>query len=211
VIAFAVAPAPVTRDGARDAARHELSKAIYHRYDDPLPVRVVKAVLHWLGHVLSVAADHSPGGPAGAVTLVVLAIALVAIARWRLGPMRRNVTRSHVVLDRVVRTAADHRRHAELAAQQGRWSEAVIERMRAVARRLEELDVVAPRPGRTADELAAESAEQLVSAAVPLRRAAAVFDEVAYGGRTGSAETYAVIVGADDAVHERRHSLVGRA
>ena len=208
MIVLAVTPSPVTRDGAREAARRELSKAIYHRYDDPLPVRVVKTVLHWLAHVVSVAADHSPGGPAGAVALVVVAVALVAIARWRIGPIRRNARVARVVLGRVERTAAEHRRLAEAAAAQGRWVEAIVERTRAVARALEEAGVVDPRPGRTADELAADASTQLPSAQPALTRAARVFDEVVYGRRPATRAGYDTIVAADTAVTDRRHLAV---
>lgn len=189
---------PITRDGARAAAHRELSKAIYHRYDDPWPVRAFKAVQHWIGRLFDEAAKHSPGGGAGAVALLVaLAILLVAL-RWRLGPMRRNVRLGRAVLGGETTTAAEHRRQAIAAASRGDWSAAVVSRMRALARGLEEDGELADRPGRTADELAAEVAAGRPDAGDVVTRAARIFDEVAYGNRTGSPDGYDAVVAADD-------------
>ena len=49
---LAVGSTPITREGARAAADRELSKGIYHRYDDPWPVRVFNAVQHWVQRFL---------------------------------------------------------------------------------------------------------------------------------------------------------------
>lgn len=198
MIAAVLTPEPVTRDGARAAARTELSKAIYHRYDDPLPVRLLKDVYHWLAHAISTAADKSPGGPAGAIVLVILVVALVALARWRLGPIRRDVHLRGAVLDERRRRASDHRAAARLAAESGDWHTAVVERMRAVARQLEENGVVDPRPGRTADELAADAADVSPETRVTLAGAARAFDEVAYGGRSATLAGYELVSAADE-------------
>jgi hypothetical protein len=190
----------VTRDGARGEARRELSKAIYHRYDDPWPVRVFRAVLHWVEHLFDRLSAHAPGGGPGAVALVVLVLALLAIARWRFGPLRREHRASAVVLPGQPVTAAGHRRAAEDAAAGGDWQRAVVERMRATARALEEADVVTPRPGRTAVELAAEASAVSPDAGPALHSATTVFDAVSYGGRTAGPEAYATVVAADDTV-----------
>jgi len=198
---------PITRDGAREAAERELSKAIYHRYDDPWPVRVFKAIEHWIGRVLDEVSRHSPGGGAGAVALLV-AVALLLIAlRWRLGPMRRTARRTVTVLGATHASAADHRHEAVDAAADGRWADAIVARMRALARGLEESGELAERPARTADELAAEIATTRLADARAIARAARVFDEVAYGRRPGGPDGYADVVAADEllnAVRSRR-------
>lgn len=204
MIALDAGSAPVTRGGAQQWAREELSKAVYHRYDDPLPVRIVKAVLHWLDRMFSTAASHSPGGAAGALALVVLAVAVVAVARWRLGPIRRDARSRLPVLGGRPARAADHRLAAARAAEAGRWAEAVVERMRALARELEERAVLDQRPGRTADELAIEAGRELPHLSATFAAAARVFDRVAYGRRPGSREDYALVAAADDAVAGRR-------
>ena len=192
-----VGGSPITRGGARDAANRELAKAIYHRYDDPWPVRAFNAVQHWIQRVLDDVARHSPGGGAGAIALLVaLAVLLIAL-RWRLGPMRRTPRMSRPVLEAMSASAADYRLEAAAAAADGRWSDAVIARMRALARGLEETGALPERPGRTADELAAEVAVDRPDAATVTARAVRVFDEVAYGGRQGTGIGYADVAEAD--------------
>ena len=203
---------PVTRDRAQADARRELSKGIYHRYDDPWPVRAFKTVEHWIGHLLDRVGEHAPGGGAGAFGLVLAVVVLVLVARWQLGPVRRNrrLATGPVLADRN-RTAAEHREAAERAAAAGQWDDAVVERMRAVARDLEERGVLDVRPGRTADELAAEVGSLLPSAAGPLRLATTTFDEVAYGHRPADASSYRTVVAADEGLGAHRRILAGRS
>jgi hypothetical protein len=189
---------PITRDGARTAAHRELSKAIYHRYDDPWPVRAFNAVQHWIGRLFDQAARHSPGGGAGAVALLVALAALLVALRWRLGPMRSTPRLARAVLGDTTTSAAVHRQTAADAAERGDWSAAVVARMRALARGLEESGELPERPGRTADELAAEVAMGRPEVATVVQSAARIFDEVAYGNRKGSREGYAAVVEADD-------------
>lgn len=189
---------PITRDGARAAADRELSKGIYHRYDDPLPVRVFKWAEHLIGRLFDDVSRHSPGGGAGAVALLVAVVVLLIAVRWRLGPLSRTARAARAVLDASSSTSSDYRREAITAAEAGDWSAAIVARMRALARGLEESGELAVRPGRTADELAAEVAGERPAAAAATARAAQVFDEVAYGNRAGTAGGYAEVVTADD-------------
>lgn len=184
---------PVTRGGARDAARTELSRAIYHRYDEPWWLHVLRAVGRFVRDVFDTAAAHAPGGAAGLVALAVLAVLVIVAIRLRVGPMRRGAAVPGAVLGGRLLTAAEHRAAADAAAAEGRWLDAVRERMRAVVRELEERGVLDPRPGRTADEVAAEAGHALPGLAGGLRAAAATFDEVVYGGRPAGP-------GADDTV-----------
>ncbi|KOV36917.1 hypothetical protein ADK97_11850, partial [Streptomyces sp. H021] len=85
--------------------------------------------------------------------LVVLAVAALW---WRLGSPRRPATSASALFGYGVRSAADHRTAAASHAASGPWTEAVHERMRAVVRSLEERTLLDPRPGRTANEAAAE-------------------------------------------------------
>ena len=189
---------PITRDGARADANRELSKSIYHRYDDPWPVRVFNWVQHLIGRLFDDVSKHSPGGGGGAVAVLVAVVVLLIALRWRLGPLRRADRLSHGVLGESTTSAADYRREAIAAAADGRWSEAIVARMRALARGLEDSGELSARPGRTADELAIEVADVRPDAAETTARAARIFDEVAYGNRPGTAEGYAVVVEADD-------------
>src|SRR5205814_6874650 len=119
---------------------------------------------------------HAPGGGIGALVLLGLAVALVALAWWRIGPVRRTQRITGGVLDDRSLTAADRLMEAERAAAAGRWAEAVVARMRALAKQLEEDGVIDARPGRTADELAAEVSRIRPDVAELLRAAARIFD-----------------------------------
>jgi hypothetical protein len=204
-----VTPPPITRNGASEAARTELSKAIYHRYDDPWWLRVLRFLGRWVRDVFDAAAAHAPGGAAGLVALVVLAVLIVVAIRVKVGPLRRSARAAGAVFGGRPLTAAEHRAAAERAAGEGRWADAVRERMRAVVRELEERGVLDPRPGRTADEVAREASRLLPAHAGLLRDAATTFDEVVYGGRPGSAEAERAVRAADDAVRSGRLVVAG--
>lgn len=194
---LAVGSTPITREGARAAADRELSKAIYHRYDDPWPVRAFNAVQHWVQRFLDEIGRHAPGGGAGAAAIVVAVAVLLLLLRWRLGPLGRTPRLARPVLEDTPASAANYRLEAAAAAADGRWGDAIVARMRALARGLEESGLLPERAGRTADELAAEVALDRPDAATITARAARVFDEVAYGGRTGTGIGYADVSEAD--------------
>ncbi|MFF7250423.1 DUF4129 domain-containing protein [Embleya sp. NPDC008237] len=178
-------PVDIPRDDARDAARDELSRTEYHRNDAGPVRRALDWFLDRLGDLISRAGDHSPGGGLGLVVIVLLVIAALVVLRLRLGPLR-TARRAELPLygDRGPLSAAEHRAAADAHAAGGRWDEAVRERFRAIVRALEERAVLDVRPGRTADEAAAEAGRALPDAAADLRAAAATFDDVHYGGRT---------------------------
>src|SRR5207342_1782676 len=98
----------------------------------------------------------------GQLIALVLALAVAAVVVVVL--VRRNVRlrvavqhqRAGAVLAGSTLSGAEHRARAAAAAAAGRYDEAVRESMRAIARRLDERALLDPRPGRTADELAAE-------------------------------------------------------
>jgi hypothetical protein len=196
-------PPPVTRSGAQRAAHDELAKAIYHRQHDPLIVRGLKAVGHWLSSVLDGASATGGGGLSLAVLgLLVLAVVLV-IAR-RVGPLRRSAAAVGAVLssDRAL-TAAEHRALAEAAAGRGDHETAVLEQMRAVVRALEERGVIEPRPGRTAVEVAREGGDGMPAASPVLVAAARTFDDVVYGGGAAGPDEVETLRAADRAVARR--------
>lgn len=124
-------------------------------------------------------------------------------------PGRTAARAAGTLFDAGVRSAADHRAAAESLAGEGRWSEAVQERMRAVFRSLEERTLLDPRPGRTADEAAAEAAATLPSHAAALRAAARTFDDVTYGGHPADAGMYATLTTLDQALSQTKPLLTG--
>jgi hypothetical protein len=202
-------PGPITRLGAQRAARHELSKAIYHRNREPWPVRLVRAVGHWLDHALSGTLDKAPSGSAGAIAIVVVLAVVAAVLIWRVGPPRRAAGIGSVFALAQPTSAAEHRAHAERAAATGDWRTAVIERTRALARELEERGVVESRPGRTATELARDAGRALPDAAPALTAASEVFNAIAYGDAAATPDDLDLVVAADQAVR-RRSTVLAR-
>jgi Domain of unknown function (DUF4129) len=194
------APPPVGREQARDLARHELKKQIYHRDEASWLDRLLRRIGDRLDSLFDhVPGDHSGGGGSWAALVVLLLIlALIAAAIWwRMGSVRRSAAERGSLLEDVPTTADDHRAAAERHAAAGEWPEAIRERLRAIARDLEERVIVEPRPGRTADELAAEAGTALPGHADALLAGVRVFDDVWYGGRDGDAAGYEQLTDLD--------------
>jgi hypothetical protein len=192
---------PIDRDAAREAAQRELSKGIYHADDPGLFERMLDSLVGWLDRTLSRAAGVTPGGLWGLLALLVVLVAGVALIVWRTGPLRRRAAWAGIDLDvSGLVTADEHRRRADACAQDGRYADAVRERMRAIVRELEDRGVLEPRPGRTADEVARDAATAVPGVAGDLRGAARLFDEIWYGGRPATAGSDAAMRAADQRV-----------
>ncbi|MFF4500340.1 DUF4129 domain-containing protein [Streptomyces sp. NPDC001401] len=183
-------PVTIPRDPARDAARRELSKRMYHENDPSLFQRALNAFWDWIDKLFGSAAAATPGGTLGLVVVIVAVLAVLGALWWRLGTPRREPTSSAALFDDRPRSATEHRAAAEAHAAQGHWNQAVQERMRGIVRSLEERALLDIRPGRTADEAAAEAGRVLPNHTDRLRSAARDFDDVTYGGRRASEQSY---------------------
>ncbi len=186
----------LTREGARGEARRELLRRPYQEARPPLAVRLLRRVLDALDRLLD-SVSGLPGGRGGVVLLALVLVGVVVVVTTRLGPLQRAGARTAALDLGVRRTPAGHREQADRAAADGRFADAVRERMRALVRELESRGVLDVRPGRTAGEVARDGGAAVPSLADDLARAAAVFDEVWYGGRTADAGSYAVLVEVD--------------
>ncbi|MGW7097561.1 DUF4129 domain-containing protein [Streptomyces sp. NPDC054874] len=203
-------PVDTPRLPAREAAESELSKPMYHENDPNFLQRALNQFWDWVAGVFDAAAGAAPGGPAGLVVLVVLVIGLAAALWWRLGTPQRSSRSPDALFDNDgPRSAAQHRATAEAHATALRWTEAVQERMRAIVRSLEERALLDPRPGRTADEAAAEAGRALPEHAARLSTAARAFDDVTYGGRTADQPTYLSLRTLDLELDEAKPLLPG--
>ncbi len=181
-----LAGVPLEPDGesARELVERELQDPAYADAEPGLLQRIWESLSEGLSTV-----GLSLPLLGWAVLLVVLIGVAIVVARVA-GPLRataRTVQETRPVFPDETVSAAEHRRRADEAAGSGRWEQAVQERFRALVRDLEERTLLDPRPGRTADEAAAEAAMALPSHAVPLSAAARVFDDISYGGRSASA------------------------
>jgi hypothetical protein len=199
----ALAVDELSRQDAADAAREELARRPYQEAQPPLLSRVLGRIFRELGELLDRAAAAAPGGWLGLLLLLALLVLVVAVVLARVRP-RREGRRSGLFDTGIPLTAADHRSRAEDAAARGQFAEAVRERLRAVVRELEARGVLDPRPGRTADEVAREAGAAVPEVAGELRRAAQLFDEVWYGGRPATADSYRTLVDVDRHLLERR-------
>ncbi|WP_019629166.1 DUF4129 domain-containing protein [Actinomadura atramentaria] len=200
---------PIGRDQARELARRELEKPVYHRDDPSWLERTWQRFSEWLQgllHRASAPGSHGTGG--GWVSLLVIlliAAALIAAIVWLMRGRRNPRAARPALLDGAgTATALDHRVNAERLAAAGRWPEAIRERLLAVARDLEERAVVGPRPGRTADELAREAGAALPDLAADLRAGVRIFDDVWYGDRPGGPDAYARLRALDERVQAAR-------
>lgn len=202
-------PVDLSRAEAARLARAELARAVYLDQRPGLVARLVRWLLEQAGDLLGRVAGAAPGGPAGVVVLVALVVVAVVALRLRVGPLGRRSAVDPALFAGRARSAAEHRTAADAHAGRGEWAEAVRERLRGVVRGLEERAVLDERPGRTADEAAAEAGAALPSCAADLRRAAQVFDEVWYGGRRADAGSDAVLRAVDQRVREARPARVG--
>lgn len=207
---FALGP-PVTREGAQEEARRELSKSVY---DGNEPNWLTKAI-EWINDKLGDLWDWlnpdigQPGGGGfnglGVLAIVLVLVALAVVVRLWLGPVRRSAKAPDEDFDLHSTLSSERlREQAESFARDGSYAEAVRSRLRAVVRMLEEKGVLDPRPGRTAQEIAAEVGTLAPAAADALGAAVSVFGEIWYGGRPASPDAYATVVRADLALGRLR-------
>lgn len=143
---------------------------------------------------------------------LVVAVLVGAALWWRLGAPRRAARSTLDVFGTVgPRTADQHRADAARHAAAGQWTEAVREQMRALVRGLEERTLLDTRPGRTADEAAAEAGRTLPEHAAALTAAARTFDDIAYGDRTADQASYQLLHDLDRTLERTRPVLVPAA
>ncbi|MFG2276896.1 DUF4129 domain-containing protein [Streptomyces chartreusis] len=204
-------PLTTPRDPAREAARRELSKGMYHENDPSWFQRALDSFWDWVEDLFNSASTVTPGGPLGLVVVILVVVAVIGALWWRLGTPRRQPTSSAALFDDRPRSAAEHRAAAEAHAAQGHWNQAVQERMRAIVRSLEERALLDVRPGRTADEAAAEAGRSLPAHTDRLRAAARDFDDVTYGGRTATQQAYRRIAELDRDLENTKPQLASSA
>ncbi|GAB2708211.1 DUF4129 domain-containing protein [Kitasatospora kifunensis] len=199
------APVTVPRDAAREAAREELLKPEYHRHDPSLLQRLSNWLWDQLDKLLGQLGSAASNGNTGLILFLVIAVLIGAALWWRLGrPGRAATTTGTLFSAEGPRTAEQHRAAAGRHAVEGDFAAAVREQMRALVRSLEERTLLDPRPGRTADEAAAEAGRQLPAHAEALREAARLFDDIAFGERTADQRGYQQLADLDALLRRTR-------
>jgi Domain of unknown function (DUF4129) len=158
---------------------------------------------NWVGRILSRlfrAGSALPGGWWSSVALIAALVLVVAAVVFWIRPASARRARPGALLTGATLTAQDHRDLAARHAAAGDYGAAIVERMRAIAVSIEERGILPARPGRTADELAAQAGRALPALADLLAAAARLFDDVLYGGRDGTMTGYERLRELDDAV-----------
>ena len=196
----------IDRDAAHDAAQRELSKPIYPR--GSLSDQLGGLLDDLLFKIMSGGASVPGGWLTISVLLILVAVAVVVAIRVARRTMRTNRGRPGTLFSSGEMSSAEHRSAAESAASQGDWSAAIRQRLRAIARHLEQTAVLLPVPGRTATELARDAGRAIPDQADDLRRAATSFNDVTYGDVPGTEPAYRMIADLDD--HLLNH-VVGAA
>lgn len=197
-------PVVPDRDTAREWLSSELQRPEYAERESLL-ARLIGWVLERLSGIEWLAVPIT-GAQLG-VTIALIAAVVLLIAWLVAGPVRlgRERARSAEVLDSDdARTAAQMRAAADAAASSGDWRTASVERFRAVVRSLEERVIIEPRPGRTAQEAAADAGLRLPGQTAGLRSGADLFDGVEYGDRVATAADDADLRALDAAVTAAR-------
>jgi hypothetical protein len=179
---------PITRESAREEAHRELSKDAYRAAEPSVAERALTWLLDRIAELFDRATAASPGGALGLLAIVASVVLLVVAVLVRFGPLSRSASRVEVFdLGPPGSSPADHRALAERFAADGRYADAVRERLRAVVRDLEGRGAVEPRPGRTVSEIVAEAGRALPGAAAALAVGAQLFSEIWYGERRATA------------------------
>ena len=195
-------PLDPTSPQAQEWVRRELAKPGYH----PQP-SLWERVLDWLDSLVGGGSGSGPAIPAWLTAVVVILllgiVAVVVLTVVRREPTARRVSHAAVLTDPGL-TAADYRRRAGAAGDQGRWDGVVLDAFRAIAQGAVERAVLDGLPGRTADETAADLGPVFPAEAAALRRAALAFDAVRYGHLAASESDARAVLALDARVHGAR-------
>lgn len=184
----------IDRETARAAAAEELANPIYSK------ASLSDRISWWLNDLLNRIVDSGSALPGGWLTIVVLALLLLAvlIAAARVARRTLGGRVGERLYDGRVLAATEHRVRAEQSAARGEWATAIRQRVRAIGRQLEEGGVLNPVAGRTATELAREADRALPGFGDELNFAATVFNDVTYGELPGTEDDYRRIGDLDD-------------
>jgi type II secretory pathway pseudopilin PulG len=188
----------IGRRAGQRLARHELAELSFWQRVGQLISRLL-------------AGNAVPGGWFGLIALAVLAVLAITVVIFWVRPSRTRRSATQAVLGGESMTARDYRRAAERQAAAGDYAGAIVEGVRAIAAELGERDILPPRPGRTAAELAAEAGLELPELADDLRDVTRLFDDIRYGDRDGSQAGYQLVRRVDEQVRAARPAEVTAA
>lgn len=196
-------------DEARDWAEEELSDPVYDVAEPNLLDRVAGAVGEFLQRILDpqVGAEWSPLLAVVVVGVIASVVVLAFLVWGRPRALHRVDDRSALLFgDDEHRPAAELRASADEHAARGDWDAAIVYRFRALARSLEERDLLDAVPGMTAQQLSRATSTPFPAHTADLASAARVFDDVRYLRRSGTGETYGIVARLDEDLARSRPS-----
>lgn len=200
-------PVDVDREAAAAAAARELAKGVYAAERPPLWQRALTWVIDQVSGLLERAVGATPGGVWGLVVLALVVGAVLLVVLTRSGRPTGSSRGDQPLFVGRPMSAEEHRAAADRAAAAGQWAAAVRERFRAIVRTLEERGVLDERPGRTADEAAAEAGRGLPELAGAMLAAARLFDSVVYGQHPADGGADGTLRAVDERVRTARPVL----
>jgi hypothetical protein len=191
----------IDRDAAHHAAQAELDQPMYAKSS------AGQQFMDWVNELLYRLLQKTASVPGGWLTttvlLILLVIAVIAVIHLARRTMRSKRGGDYALFEAAQLTAAQHRATAESYAAEGNWTAAIRHRLRAVARQLEETQVLEPAPGRTANELATDAGAALPHLTGELSQSATAFNDVTYGEQPGTQSAYQMIADLDDHLRSR--------
>lgn len=201
----AAAPVDPDADEARDLILRELSKPEYEAARPNWFDRAAGAVWDW---ITSLEFGGASGPPALGLVVVLGGIAVALVVAFLVFGMprlrRRSSLEGALFGAEDARTAPALRAAAEQLAADGDFTGAIAEMFRAIARDLSERSILSTSPGTTARDFARRAAVEFPDLTAPLTEAAAVFDDVRYLGRVGTAGAWQSVVALEEQLRTAR-------
>ncbi|PWB96080.1 DUF4129 domain-containing protein [Homoserinimonas hongtaonis] len=203
-------PLTPDREEAREWVLGELSRREYQESKPSWFDQLAADFWDWLTSLEITATDGQQGIGLLLLTLAVAAVIVTAfIVFGRPALARRTRISATIFGDDDARTAAQMRSAAQSAAAQGRWSDAVLDLFRAMARDLAHRAVVTIAPGTTAQAFSARASSAFPASTTDLAKAAEIFDSVRYLDHEGTREQYDALLRLDQEIQKQKPLLPG--
>lgn len=186
-----------------------LARAEYADAEPSLWARIEGEIARLLGELWMRLVGTGAGTLIGTVLLVLL-VAAIAVAAWRLvRSVRRDAAQEEPLAADVGRSAASWLEEAASHEESARWREAVRCRYRALIADLAAARGLQEIPGRTAGEYLAAVRRDLPAASEPFARATRIFESAWYGPDEATADDAAVLRAAAEQVVPARAAAGG--
>lgn len=194
---------PVAPDAptAREWAKEELAKAVYHPRENPIDW-LMRKLSEWLAELSTTDAATK----AGIWIAIGIVLAAIIVAIVVVGPMRKRrlVAALDTSLSEQQLTAENWHEHARRAWQAEDWTATVTTGYRAIVQQGIDRVLIEPLPGLTAREAAISLSERLPDLIPEPLSIATAFDAVNYNDESASREQARATLDLYDALKAAR-------